>query len=211
MRLVNSFFSLLLFFTLFYSSTALAHITPQGKKLSHFLDSMHVESKWKAGEYIDWLSGRSLGEVDEGERVTHCSGFVAAATKKLGIYLLRPPQHDQALLANAQYHWLHHTGKKYGWFPIRGRLAAQRIANKGYLVVATYANPNPNRPGHIAIVRPSNKSSTSVLAHGPEIIQAGAQNFNSAPLNEGFSRHQTAFTKNRIQFYGHRTHFDHVV
>src|SRR5438445_12263218 len=71
------------------------------------LRRMNVESLWLAHEHVNW----ETGEPDKGEdytgpgRSTHCSAFAAAVGKRLGVYMLRPPEHGQILLANAQAAW----------------------------------------------------------------------------------------------------------
>ena len=76
-------------------------VTPQAQAVSKVLDAMGVESKWIAGEHVYWETGLPTGvpETSPGKH-THCSAFVAAAAKNLGVYILRPPEHGQKLLAN---------------------------------------------------------------------------------------------------------------
>src|SRR4051812_11090333 len=172
-------------------------ISPKGKKLAHALDQMNVEKLWLKGAYVKWDSGEPLDrEVTDGKPHTHCSAFAASACKKLGIYLLRPKSkndpegvkgHSETLLANAQYDWLTSAdARKFGWMPVATPAEAQRIANRGSLVVASFKEADPKKSGHIAIVRPSTRSETSIERDGPEIIQAGGTNFNSGTLKAGF-------------------------
>ena len=77
---------------------------------------------------------------------THCSAFVAAFAKKLGIYILRPPEHGQVLLANAQNEWLPSAGAAQGWRAVSNALEAQALANSGVLVVASYHNHRTTSP-----------------------------------------------------------------
>ena len=86
-------------------------VTPQAQQLVRELDAMGVETKWIAGEHVYWESGLPTGvpETSPGKH-THCSAFVASAAKKLGVYILRPPEHGQKLLANAQNEWLAEEG-----------------------------------------------------------------------------------------------------
>ena len=86
-------------------------VTPQAQAVSKVLDTMGVESKWIAGEHVYWETGLPTGvpETSPGKH-THCSAFVAAAAKNLGVYILRPPEHGQKLLANAQNEWLAEEG-----------------------------------------------------------------------------------------------------
>src|SRR5580704_8314162 len=77
-------------------------ITPAGKKMSEFLDGMHVEQLWLSGQQVDWRSGEPNGRVfATAKGHTHCSAFAAAVAVRLGIYLLHPPEHSAMLLANA--------------------------------------------------------------------------------------------------------------
>ena len=98
---------LVLFFLLLVIAPAGAQSEKAITLLEH-LRAMHVESHWLAErEAIDWQSGDPLPNAPVRRSVhTHCSAFAAAACQRQGIYLLRPPEHSAALLANAQYRWL---------------------------------------------------------------------------------------------------------
>jgi hypothetical protein len=179
-------------------------ISPAGKKLAAFLDSMNVEQCWLAGVHVDWKTGEPDGKpVSATGHHTHCSAFAAAACERLHIYLLRPPEHGQLLLANAQYDWLSAKGTSEGWSPVKTQIEAQRFANRGKIVVAVLKNSDNKLPGHIAIVRPADKSEALIKTEGPEVTQAGLHNHNSATLKEGFSAHPGAFEKNEIIFFEH--------
>ena len=93
---------LILFISIWYYGQDSLKITNCGKQLKSFYLSMDVLHKWQAGQHINWQTG----EPDDPDAVsgirTHCSAFVAAACERRGIYLLRPPEHRQELLANAQ-------------------------------------------------------------------------------------------------------------
>jgi len=80
---------------------------------------------------------------------------------------------------------------------------AQHYANRGYLVVATYRNHHDDKPGHIAIVRPSGKSAAAIHSEGPDITQAGATNYRVTTLQRGFAGHPAAWGKNEVRFYRH--------
>lgn len=175
-----------------------------GHRLAAFLDSLQVESCWPAGVHVDWQTGLPDGKVEHFEgKHTHCSAFVASAAKQLGVYILRPPEHGQVLLANAQYDWLAGEGQGSGWTPVTDGFTAQQAANRGYLVVATYKNHDDQRPGHIAIVRPTDRSRQSILDDGPEIIMAGVENYQSTTVKHGFANHPTAFADDEIRYYQH--------
>ncbi len=182
-------------------------ITPAGKLLAKKLDAMDVEHHWLAKETVSWKTGEPLAK-QTGKSATHCSAFVAAACMQLGVYILRPPEHDTTLLANAQYDWLKKSGKdhgkQYGWTLFRDGHRAQHFANRGYLIVAVYKESDPKRPGHIAIVRPSTKSDELIDAEGPQIIQAGAHNARSTSLKQGFIHHPDAWGKKEVRYYAHK-------
>src|SRR5580692_1047880 len=124
-------------------------VTPQAQAMMQALDAMGVESKWIAGQHVYWDTGLPTGvpETSPGKH-THCSAFVAAAAKKLGIYILRPPEHGQKLLANAQNDWLAQEGAAHGWRKLADAREAQAATNRGMLVVASYHNHHDDRPGH---------------------------------------------------------------
>lgn len=180
-------------------------VTPAGVRLESVLDGMNVESLWLAHEHINW----ETGEPDRGEDYlgpgnhTHCSAFAAAAAKRMGIYLLRPPEHGQVLLANAQAEWLSGAeGRKAGWRHVPDMREAQRLANKGNLVLVVFANPDNHVPGHVAVVRPSEKSLRVLQEDGPRIIQAGTHNHASTNVRIGFGNHPGAWPDG-VQYYVH--------
>lgn len=180
-------------------------ITPAGERLAQTLDQMDVSDKWLAHQSVKWRTGEPwTGHGRPPENQTHCSAFVAAAADRLGIYILRPPQHGQNLLANAQGAWLRGpAGVASGWRPVATAQEAQTLANQGALVVGSYQQPDPHKPGHIVIVRPSLKDQASLDADGPDITQAGVHNYRLTSLRIGFRHHPQAFP-NGIRFYAHQ-------
>src|SRR6478672_3068167 len=179
-------------------------ITPQAQALMKVLDAMDVEGKRIAGEHVYWETGLPTGvpETSPGKH-THCSAFVAAAAKNLGVYILRPPEHGQKLLANAQNEWLAEEGASNGWLKLANAAEAQAAANRGLLVVASYHNHHDDRPGHIAIVRPGNKTAGQTAAEGPDVIQAGSVNRTLISLREGFAGHPAAWRDHEVVYYAH--------
>jgi hypothetical protein len=165
---------------------------------------MNVEKLWLAHQKVQWRSGRPRSEIlSDGKPHSHCSAFVAATADKLNIYILRPPEHSSTHLANAQADWLRTEGKKEGWKPVRTLEQAQWLANRGVLVVAVYKTRKPANHGHIAIVRPWVKTTEQIEKEGPQITQAGIENYASTSLKKGFKHHKNAWEKGRIRFYSH--------
>jgi hypothetical protein len=162
-------------------------ITPAGQHLLQVLDSMDVEHLWIASHKVEWRTGFPRS----GKGGTHCSAFAAAVGERLGIYMLRPPEHEQLYLASAQGRWFEgeHAARD-GWKPVTSAQDAQSLANQGNLVVIVFTNPDPHEHGHIAIVRPAIKSSEALAAEGPQTIQAGLHNFANGNALQSFSVHK---------------------
>jgi hypothetical protein len=155
--------------------------------------------------HVNWATGEpDRGGGSEGPGThTHCSAFPAAAALKLGTYLLHPPEHGQVLLANAQSHWLASVeGQKAGWRRVGTMQEAQRLGNQGQLVVAIFQNPDPHVPGHIGVIRPSDKSLRTLEEDGPQMIQAGTHNHTSINVRIAFSGHPGAWPDG-VQYYMH--------
>ncbi len=180
-------------------------ISHKARERFQIIDRLDVEHHWPAGVHVDWQTGVPDGrpEYTPG-RHTHCSAFVASAAELLGIYILRPPEHGQVLLANAQFDWLGTKGRESGWQPVAGGIQPQSPANQGYFVLPTYKNQMADKPGHIAIVRPGTKSAELILQEGPDVTQAGSVNYRSVSLKTGFSGHPRAFNENQVRYYAHK-------
>ena len=180
-------------------------ISPEGRRLEAVLDSMNVESLWLAHEHITWETGEPDKDADYAGpgRSTHCSAFAAAVGKKLGVYMLRPPEHGQILLANAQSEWFRAPGgKESGWREVRTAHEAQSLANRGNLVVMVYESPDPHKPGHVAIVRPAHRLERLLEQNGPEITQAGQKNYLKTSAKVGFQAHPGAWPDG-VRYYAH--------
>jgi hypothetical protein len=176
------------------ASACCGPVTAAGDRLTVFLDGTGVDHLWLHGFKVDWETGTAISTWSDGRPHTHCSAFVASIAMRLGIYVLRPPQHSQVLLANAQMGWLRSPeAVAMGWQPLPEVTLAQIRANLGELVLAVFENPDANRPGHIAIVRPSEIDAAALLANGPFVTQAGSHNALSVPLAEGFANHKGAW------------------
>jgi len=183
-------------------------ITPAGYRLAALIDSMDVEQFWQAHEHINWETGKPDRPSDYHghDTATHCSAFAAAVGERLNVYMLRPPDHPQTLLASAQAEWFHsRDGEHKGWQALVGpghEQRAQELANQGNLAVIVYESPDPHKPGHIAIIRPSEKSPDAFRTEGPQIAQAGAENHNSSIAARSFTHHPGAWP-NGVRYYWH--------
>jgi hypothetical protein len=182
-------------------------ITPEGERLTQFLDDSDVTQRWLAGWHVDWRTGEAdRAEPGGREAKTHCSAFVAAIAERLGVYVLRPPEHKQELLANAQMRWLRDLGAEQGWQALASYVEAQEAANRGELVLEAFENPNPHRAGHVAIVRPSDKTREELDREGPQETQAGEQNAISTTTMAGFRHHSGAWLPHGagdLRYYAH--------
>lgn len=183
-------------------ATALPTPNADAAMLARVLDEMQVETHWLPGIGVDWETGEPNGKRVK-DTDTHCSAFVAAAARNLGVYILCPPEHPTIMLANAQNDWLSEQGAAQGWTRVADGAQAQALANQGDLVIASYASPDPQKHGHIAVVRPSAKSAAEIQKEDPQIIQAGIDNLNSASLKEGLRHHPGAFKNGTIRFFAH--------
>lgn len=170
----------------------------QGRIL-HLLDGSGVDRLWIAGLHVNWETGcPDGGAVSKTGHHTHCSAFVAAMAKRVGIYILRPPDHGQLHLADAQAEWLPGKGASRGWFRLDSETNAQEAADDGRFVVASYNSGRESVAGHIAVVRPRQSGSHALSGPGgPEIAQAGLHNFISGNLDRGFGTHRWS-----VRFYG---------
>ena len=174
------------------TETCCGAISVRGVQLAEQLQNSGVERLWLAGKHVDWESG----EPDQGEKPakSHCSAFAAAFAKKRDVYLLRPPQHSQVLLASAQVVWLQSdAARTVGWRAVADARAAQTLANQGQLVVAGFQSPAPHKPGHIAIVRPAELSEQDLQQNGPRLTQAGQKNYLSVNARIAFRYHAGAW------------------
>jgi hypothetical protein len=176
-------------------------ISPDGHKLIALLDSLDVEHHWLPHESVHWQNG-DPGPHRRHEAVTsHCSAFAAAVSLRLHVYLLRPPQHETVFLASAQGHWLAREGQGEGWVNVDAT-EAQRRANLGQFVVVDYISPIPHKPGHIAVIRPAEKTAAQLAQDGPEDTQAGGHNHNDYIVARSFNSHAGAWPDG-VRFYAH--------
>ncbi|SJZ91014.1 hypothetical protein SAMN02745126_02832 [Enhydrobacter aerosaccus] len=185
-----------------FAQSCCGPITPNGKRLLQRLDASGVDHLWLPYKPVEWETGELDPNPYAKPAATHCSAFVAAFGKQLGVYILRPPEHSPTLLANAQMRWLLTDGPSSGWRPLADAAAAQQSANLGNLVVAAYENPDPHKAGHIAFIRPGVPTAARLASEGPDVTQAGASNALSMPLKRAFSHHRGAWP-DEIRYYEH--------
>jgi len=182
-------------------------LTSGAARMTAFLDGCGVERLWLPGYKVEWDTGAAIHAWPTTHRHTHCSAFAASMAMRLGVYLLRPPEHSPTLLANAQMGWLRSPeAVAQAWSAMPDVTAAQSSANTGALVVAVFENRNPANPGHIAILRPSDIGRDDLLQHGPFTTQAGGHNWLSGPLELSFAGHRSAWHHDgtgAVRFFAH--------
>lgn len=181
-------------------------VTPDGQRLVKLLDESDVEQLWLPGRHVIWRSGEPDPARPGPARGTHCSAYAAAMAQNVNVPLLHPPEHSQILLANAQYSWLSGPGLAQDWRRVDAQ-AAQSLANQGWLVLAVFANPDTNKPGHIAIIRPGLEDERILRADGPQEAQAGERNWRVTSIKHGFAFHKGAWLPGGaggIKFFAHR-------
>jgi cell wall-associated NlpC family hydrolase len=182
------------------TGAASAPITAEGRALAAVLDGMDVEHHWLAYTklYSPDVDGSPVLNADGTPvktSVTHCDAFVKKACDLLGAPMT--PGEGSRDHANQQYDWLvdqaasHDDPTEEGWHEVTA-LGAQALANRGAVVVAACRNTAGN-PGHVAMVRPSDKDAAAIFAEGPQIAQAGKVNYNSTSVAEGFHYHPGAW------------------
>ncbi len=183
-------------------------IDENGDQLKKFYLGLNVEHLWIEGNHINWKTGEANSPDATIGIHTHCSAFVAAACERMGIYILRPPQNGQILLAKGQYDWLQtEDARKNGWSSLTdiNRLSlyvqAQKLANSGKVVVTIVKNPDGSKPGHTVLVIPKETDIKTLEKSGPMIIMAGTHNFNFISLKNGFKTHITGWPENEILFF----------
>ena len=78
-------------------------ISADGVRLREFLDNSGVDHLWLRDYAVDWKTGETIAAYGSSSANphTHCSAFAASAAMRLGVYILRPPEHTVSLLANA--------------------------------------------------------------------------------------------------------------
>jgi hypothetical protein len=189
-------------------SSCCGPVSADGERLGRFLDDSGVDHLWLPGFRVDWRTGDAIEAWPAGSGAhTHCSAFAASAAMRLGVYVLRPPQHGQTLLANAQMGWLRGPeAMAGGWRILPDVVTAQTEANRGVLVMAVFENPDPERPGHIAIVRPGPIAANALAQSGPMVTQAGGHNALAVPLAQGFGNHRGAWIVGgggAVRFFAH--------
>lgn len=177
-------------------------VTPGGQSLELLFKNSGVETKWIAGQKVNWETGESLGASSR-PGTTHCSAYVASLLKQQGIYILRPPKHPSEDLANFQFEYLlSKEGKKEGWRELKTPTEAQAAANEGRFVVAVVQNRDLAKPGHIAFVMPQDRSGTLDLAD-LLVAQAGHINGVGLPLLRGFEKHRAEVDAGGLRFFAH--------
>ncbi len=147
---------------------------------------------------IDQFEVETAPRYAPGQGVTFCNIFALDVTAAMGTGLghwYDPGTGDptamgigQEMSANRLNDWLHKFGAAHGWNQISQALAATAAFN-GYPTLASWRNVD-GKPGHVAVVRPTNSLLMS-------IAQAGGHNFNQGTLSQGFGKLKPDFFTHR--------------
>ena len=79
---------------------------------------------------------------------------------------------------------------------------AQELANQGQFVVIVCENPDPQKSGHIVVVRPSDKPASALGKEGPQVAHVGGKNRNSTTALSAFSFHPGSWPDG-VNYYWH--------
>lgn len=120
----------------------------------------------------------------DGRNETFCNVFAADVCSAMGAPLPR-------LRANQMVSWLAGPGSDAGWAEVNSA-SARLFAAYGHPTLVAWQNPDPQQPGHIAVVRPSTLTSEPL-----RIAQAGARNFARGTLAAGFGSRPVRFFVHR--------------
>jgi hypothetical protein len=166
------------------------------------------EESWRVTQRIDELDVVQNPDYQPGGGKTYCNKFAADLVQKVGASLPKELTFDGTtrrwlsnyynareqnekrgttfeLNANMMQDWL--ADSSNGWEEISGHEPAQRFANRGYLVLASWKNPTSAwKSGHITIVRAYEWDGFN-SDKGPRIAQAGRTNFSDDFASSGFS------------------------
>ncbi len=105
----------------------------------------------------------------------------ASAVDELGQFKVAAAQREE-LNVNRTVRWLKENGQSHGWRRVDARMA-QQMASEGHPAVAVWPNPNAQKHGHIAMIRPG---SLPISTGGVAIAQAGRLVLNADHLDTGF-------------------------
>jgi hypothetical protein len=121
----------------------------------------------------------------QGRLITYCNVFVSDCTRAFACEI---PHwwHGKEQTANENIGWLNSGhGALHGWVKNIDETGARVSALVGRPTVAVWRNPNPNIPGHMAMVLPDHDALV--------IAQAGRENFERCRLNVGFGDRPVEF------------------
>lgn len=178
-------------------------------KMEKVLLEFNLDDKWSSGYNVNCLTGEGKHDKSTKVKTSHCSCFISSLCKRLGYYIPSTPEYSQFHLADKQVEWLSsNEGLKEGWINIDNTipekyLESQKLANKGYFVIAGVKHDD-NINGHIGVVRPfSNVNYDVVLKRGPIIMASSVPNTYASYLDDEFRLNEKLFEhlKGRIQFF----------
>lgn len=130
------------------------------------------------GNVIDQFKVETNPRYKPTDSKTFCNVFATDVMLAMGASTPTPPY---SLNANQYSDWLAKQGPAKGWKAV-SPAEAQKMANAGKPVLASWKNPDADKSGHIAVVRPGTYDS----GKGPATANAGKTNFNDGHATDGF-------------------------
>lgn len=168
-------------------------ITPVAVKDEYPVIPENIQKSKDMISELDVVNNWRYHQNRQGNNETYCNIFAMDYAKKMGVPL---PEYldwnndgkiDRYLDANRGVNWLRGTfnegngavqqGPALGWQSIDMKKAAELSAS-GYVVIAGWENQGGI--GHMAVVRPDSTADNILIA------QAGARNFESGTITQGF-------------------------
>ena len=178
-------------------------------RLEEILLTYNLDSGWSPGYNVNCETGKGTPNKSTTVKTSHCSCFIYAVCKELGLYIPSPPEYKQFHLADRQLDWISsENGMRNGWVDIGksvpdNYIAAQKKANDGYIVIAGVTQDDRVN-GHIGIVRPYRNVDFGIISsRGPIIIASSSPNTIASYLDDEFKLDQRDFghLNGRVRFF----------
>ena len=182
-------------------------------RLEEILLTYNFDFGWAPGYNVNCETGGAMGDKSTTVKTSHCSCFIYALCKEIGLYIPSPPEYKQFHLADRQLEWISSgDGIKNGWVDIGKHvpdnyIIAQKKANDGYLVIVGVTQDDGVN-GHIGVVRPYRNIDFDIISsRGPIVMASSSPNTVASYLDDEFRFNQPGFAhlNGRVRFF-YNTH-----